>query len=343
MKKSVIILLHVLFWDSLLALLILFGKVSMHLNEGLTAGYLSKVMLGFVIVPAVVSFYLFYFYGFNKFLKKRRILPLILMGIGMSLLAALDGAIILSVIFDSNFMFADGWYSFTGELIMMELIALFAGLAGLILRVFIEWYGDLKVKEELTRKNHETELALVKSQLDPHFLFNTINNIDVLIKKDGDRASEYLNKLSDIMRFMLYETKTDEIALVDELKYIEKYLELQRIRTSNPDYVKYTFTGDENGVKVAPMLFIPFIENAFKHATNKKTQNAIRISVDSNASGVTFECVNHYSGEGQLKPDEGGVGMELIRKRLQLMYPEMHELSIDKSDELYSVTLKLNR
>ncbi len=119
------------------------------------------------------------------------------------------------------------------------------------------------------------ELALVKSQINPHFLFNTINNIDVLISKDAERASAYLNKLSDIMRFMLYETKPAKIPLPKELTYIEKFIELQKIRTTNEHYVNYSIKGDTANFMIPPMLLISFIENAFKYADNKKVENAI--------------------------------------------------------------------
>lgn len=142
---------------------------------------------------------------------------------------------------------------------------------------FITWYNDIKTKVELTKKNYEMEIALMKAQINPHFLFNTINNIDGLIQEDSDKASEYLNKLSDIMRFMLYETKTEKIYLAKELAYIGKYIELQKIGTSNPGYVKYEVQGEPANLLVEPMLFIPFIENAFKHTDDKRVENAIKI------------------------------------------------------------------
>src|SRR6185369_10818343 len=97
--------------------------------------------------------------------------------------------------------------------------------------------------------------------------------------RDAARASEYLNKLSDILRYMVYETKTEKIQLARELTYIEKYLELQKIRTTNPDYVNYSVTGEEGNLMIAPMIFFPFIENAFKHTENKKSSNSINIKI----------------------------------------------------------------
>jgi two-component system, LytTR family, sensor kinase len=183
---------------------------------------------------------------------------------------------------------------------------------------------------------------LVKSQLDPHFLFNTINNIDILILKNATQASDYLNKLSDIMRFMLYETKTDRISLSSELEYIKKYIELQKIRTANSNYIKLSVTGTCEGKTIAPMVFIPFIENAFKHTTNKKLEHAITISISIEENVISFICENKYNTTSKKEQENNGLGNDLIQKRLNLIYPEKHKLNIINQNGLYSVYLVIN-
>jgi two-component system LytT family sensor kinase len=212
----------------------------------------------------------------------------------------------------------------------------------LVMKGFITWYGDIKVKVELNKKNYEMELALMKAQINPHFLFNTINNIDMLIQKDAVKASEYLNKLSDIMRFMLYETKTEKIALEKELSYIEKYVELQKIRTTNLNYVKYEVKGSAGNLLIEPMLFIPFIENAFKHAENKKVENAIKVAFVIEKDKIQFECENAYSLDTQLKPEHSGLGNELIQRRLVLLYPNRHTFEVENKNGIYKVNLLLS-
>ena len=189
------------------------------------------------------------------------------------------------------------------------------------------------------QKNYEMEMALVKSQLDPHFLFNTLNNIDVLILKNAIEASNYLNKLSDIMRFMLFETKTDEIELSKEIEYIEKYIALQKIRTANANYVKFIVAGSPKGKSIAPMIFLPFIENAFKHTGNKKLEDAIIIEMTIENETIQFECQNKFNPNRLKKPQSNGLGNQLIEKRLNLIYPEKHSLEIKKEKEQYSVSL----
>jgi two-component system LytT family sensor kinase len=214
-------------------------------------------------------------------------------------------------------------------------------IMGFLFRTFIEWIRDRKIKAELEAEKISSQLELIKAQINPHFLFNTINNIDVLIQKDPPKASEYLNKLSDIMRFMLYETKAEKISLSKELSYIEKYMELQKIRTSNSTYAKYEVKGEPGNLVIEPMLFIPFIENAFKHAENKKIENAIKVSFVIEKDQIRFECENAYSGEKQMKPEHGGLGNELIQRRLALIYPGKHHFETSNKNGIYKVNLSV--
>jgi two-component system, LytTR family, sensor kinase len=184
-------------------------------------------------------------------------------------------------------------------------------------------------------------MALVKSQIDPHFLFNTINNIDILIEKDAPKASVYLNQLSDIMRFMLYEAKSDKIPLQKEWAYLQRYIELQKIRMTNPNMVSYRLEGNAENVSIAPMIFIPFVENAFKYAEGIKENNAIKISLTIEKNSIFFECENHYLSSILTEKSFGGLGNELINKRLSLLYADRHTLQISNENNLYCVKLTI--
>jgi LytS/YehU family sensor histidine kinase len=237
-------------------------------------------------------------------------------------------------------MFNENYTSFFEEIISMAFIGFVASLMSIIIKIVITWYNEIKVKEELYMRNHQMELALIKSQLDPHFLFNTINNIDVLIQKDAELASEYLNKLSDILRFMLFEAKTEKIALSKEIEYIEKYIALQKIRTSNNNFVNLQIKGNVANQTIPPMLLIPFIENAFKHTSNKKIENAIAISLVIEGKKIFFECENQYN-EHHKSTFTSGLGNDLIQKRIELMYPKKHSLVITNQNNFYKVNLTL--
>ncbi|CAN5909114.1 hypothetical protein BH11BAC7_BH11BAC7_29610 [soil metagenome] len=349
MKKTVTLFLHAGYW--LLYFLLLFGLL-LAMSAGsnrFTPGLIQLMKLLFLspltvltIGTALLSFYAFYFFLFDKFLKRRKILALIVAGILVSMISAIIPETFLSVFVNPLILFADHWNSAITITIVISILALIHGIIALVMRGFISWYGDIKLKEELTQKNFEMEMALVKSQLNPHFLFNTLNNIDVLIEKDAKKASAYLNKLSGIMRFMLYETKTERILFSKELNYIEEYISLQKIRTSNPDYIQYSVKGDAEGMLIEPMLFVPFIENAFKHSENKKSSNTISIDFEIAPDKIIFNCKNHFT-QKQKGDEQGGLGNELIKKRLALLYPGMHTLDVTSADEVYHVKLTIRR
>ncbi len=343
MKKSIVLFLHIGYWSIyLLLLLMIFTGLRFRITPppSLTDLLLTNPIGIMSIVPNVFAFYGFYTWVFTRFLKERKIAWSIVAGILVAVTSAVIGCLSLNATQEvTNGLFADA-KEVMGFMIFMSLVALVHGIVALVIRGFIAWYEDLKIKEELTQKNFETELALVKSQINPHFLFNTINNIDVLIARDAAKASIYLNKLSDIMRFMLYETKTAVIPLRKELDYVERYIELQKIRTAIPDYVTYHNTITTNNIQIVPMIFIPFVENAFKHADKVlKTSNAINIRVEEKQGNIYFDCTNKYHPDAPANLDHSGLGNELIKKRLELSYPQKHSLSIEKSADTYHVKL----
>jgi len=337
MKRSFVIAIHIGFW---LAYFLLLFFIIVSATQGFSSnpnlGYIIKIGIPFAVLPSFCAFYLCYFFLFSKYIQTRKIGLSFLYGVLISIASALVG-LLLSILFGTKVLLASGF----GPFFSMALIGLFAGVMSIIIKGFITWYSEIKIKEELTSKNHLMELALVKSQLDPHFLFNTINNIDILILKDAQLASEYLNKLSDILRFMLFETKTEKIALSKEIEYIEKYIALQKIRTSNDSFVNFTVSGNVSNQLISPMLFIPFIENAFKHVSSKKTENAIVVSLFIEEKKIRFECENTHNENNKLPLEYNGLGNELIKKRIELMYPEKHNLIIKNQNNSYKVNLEL--
>lgn len=301
--------------------------------------YYAVFILGIGIVPPLFSFYGHHLYIFPQYLQKRKIAQTVGLSVVVSTLATFLGFFVIQLgskealgCVQTGFPYA---FSFTFGLSTLM------GVISLVLKGFLTWFEELKLKEELLEKTHRMEMALVKSQLDPHFLFNTINNIDVLIEKDPAQASHYLKKLSDIMRFMLYQTKGEKILLKEELAYVEKYIELQKIRTGNENYVNYKVEGKVNGQMIAPMVFIPYIENAFKHSHNKKWDNAVDISIEIQQKIIDFKCSNKYDPDKAQRNGANGLGNQLIAKRLQLLYPDQHELKVNRGDEHYEVALSI--
>jgi two-component system, LytTR family, sensor kinase len=343
LQRTFVVLIHGGYWLIYLLLLAVIFAIAQR-QIGKSAPDLPSLfpLIALCVAPNLLSFYGFYGLLFPRFLSRRKIFALVISGSLVCLAAALSGGLLSLAFFGfEQAIFADAreFFFLTASL---TTIAAIHGGAALVIRGFITWYTEIKLKEELARKNFEMELALVKSQINPHFLFNTINNIDVLITKDAPLASAYLNKLSDILRYMVYETGSEKIPLAAELGYVEKYLELQKIRTANPDYVKFEMTGETGNLKVAPMILFPFIENAFKHTENKKSAHTIRIRVAIENEKMVFECENSYLPKARQKQDFGGLGNALVKKRLRLAYPEKHRLEIADRGEIYKVKLTID-
>jgi two-component system LytT family sensor kinase len=350
MKRSFIVLLHIGFWTCYFILIIivlaLYGKsIQNAVNHESRIINAFKSILLFACIPSLISFYIFYAVLFPRYLQQKKFFLTIIFGLLVSIGAAMIGYILIRYFIESGRITdmdnggKNGRSTFISVLAVMAFIGLICGIVALVIKGFITWVNEIKLKEALREKNHQMELALIKSQLDPHLLFNTINNIDALILKDAVQASNCLNKLSDIMRFMLYETKADKILLSREIEYIEKYIALQKIRTANEHYVQFAVTGNMGSKLVAPMVFIPFIENAFKHTNNKKLQNAITVNIFIKDETIQLVCENKFDVKSQVKQWDSGLGNELIQKRLNLIYGGKHSLEVHKDNELYSVHL----
>lgn len=197
------------------------------------------------------------------------------------------------------------------------------------------WYRNQQVKTELENKNRISELAMLRSQLNPHFLFNTLNNIDSLIMTNPEKASDSIIKLSDIMRFMIYDI-ADVIPLAKEIDYLKSYISLQQLRLKNPEFVRLAINGNCELKFIAPMLFIPFVENAFKHGLKNVNIPGIDIRINCLENSINFEVINHFDENVELNKDKTpGIGLLNTKRRLELLYPEMHELVVEKKNGFY--------
>jgi two-component system, LytTR family, sensor kinase len=341
MKRIGVILLQAGYWAVYVLLIVLFDMVvSVTIHRQFVGRrfwwvFWHNPMWIYLLVPAVGAFYLSYSLLFPLYLARRQFGRLLLTMVGaevvLGFLVVMLGGWVTGVSYGPSLD--------TAALVgFLFLIGFVNGVLGLVIKGFVTWGGEMRLKEELNRRNYEMELALIRSQLSPHFLFNTLNNIDVLIEKDAVRASSYLNKLSEMLRFMLYESKAAQVPIGKELEYIGKYIELQRIRIANPAAVRFTVEGVAGGLMVEPMLFLPFIENAFKHA-EKRGEDAIRIGFWLGEGRIVFDCENRM---GVGATGSGGLGNGLIRKRLALLYPGRHSLEIRAEGSFYKTKLILD-
>lgn len=196
---------------------------------------------------------------------------------------------------------------------------------------------------EVNLRRIQSENALLKTQLNPHFLYNTLNNIDALIWYAPEKASEALLRLSYMMRYMTYGASHKEVPVKEEVNYISEFIALQRMRFDNPEVICFETEIDPDAPDIAPMLLIPFVENAFKHATDKQTPEAIIIRMKASPHLFELETINEADSSKSIqKEKEGGVGLKLVKKRLALLYSGCYELTTEKKNNQYRVSLKIH-
>ena len=217
-----------------------------------------------------------------------------------------------------------------------------AAVFGSFFGVIINWFKTMNQSAELDKQKLAVELDLLKSKLNPHFLFNTLNNIDALIHQNPEEASAALIRLSDMMRYLTYETSSDVVDLNREIEYIRNFIELHRMRIKTPDDIRFEVVGDQN-VLISPALFVPLIENAFKFASFKIKKPCVDIRLSSLNGIIEFEISNfHENNNAYPKSDHSGYGIINLKKRLDLAYPDKHQLIIEPDDLLYHVKLTIN-
>lgn len=202
------------------------------------------------------------------------------------------------------------------------------------------FYKGEKNKKEAEKEKLMSELSFLKSQVNPHFLFNVLNNIYSLSIRKSDNLPPIILKLSEMMRYMLYESEGTTVRLEDEVKYMENYIALQKLRMYDDVDIQYKVEGLISDKRIAPMLLIPFIENAFKHGIQQSGRSFIHVLIEVKGQGLYFKSENPYI-ESKAKDKTSGIGIQNVKRRLELLYPKSHTLSINKDEGNYIVELEL--
>lgn len=205
--------------------------------------------------------------------------------------------------------------------------------------ILLWFYEQWKWFKTLQAEKAEAELALLRSQVNPHFFFNTLNNLYSLVVQKSDAAPDVILKLSDMMRYTIYEGDKNSVKLSEEIEYLLAYIELHKIRYQKKVDIRFDYPKDAE-VEVAPLLFIILLENAFKHGVESKRDDAfIDASLVIEEKNVTFKISNNFESiESDHKP---GIGLQNLKQRLDLLYPDRHQLKIEKDSDIFTVTLKL--
>lgn len=204
-----------------------------------------------------------------------------------------------------------------------------------------EWYLQQELIRKMEVEKLSTELEYLRAQINPHFLFNSINTIYFQIDKQNNAARETLNKFSDMLRYQLYECNADKIEIEKEIKYLDSYVNLQRLRMSANYDLKFVCSENLTHFSIPPLLLIPFVENAFKHVSNfVENNNEINIHLSKEHGTFNFSVVNTID---ITTPDSenGGIGLKNVKRRLELLYGDRYRLDIQKTSETFLVTLEL--
>ena len=325
------VLQHILFWSLSFLVLLNILKVSSEVKQ------IDLIYTAIFHIPVVLIVYLNLKVLFPRFLEKGKyviygLFVLILIAFGAGFYIVLFGNWI-DYIFRGYYFIA--YYSFWDiSLYFVVYISLTS-----LLRLARGWFRLQEMENEKT----EFELKALRSQINPHFLFNSLNSIYSLARKKSELVPEKVVQLSDLMRHVIYESDADAIPLKKEIDMIRNYIELQNLRTPDSEKIELEILGDLKEQKIAPLLFLPFVENSFKHGLKGGGNRVfVRINIQVQQDSILFEIENSKGKNSEVQDGKySGIGIENVRKRLDLIYPEKYSLIIVDKEKTFKVTLNL--
>ena len=296
--------------------------------------YTSKIYWAYVSISCIILFYTHSLYLFPKVYKQKPIQYfLLLMGVMFCLVI---GRYYVRV------AFVEGAPS---ELFYINTFIQYFFIFGISASYcfFSEYQKNQQTQRETENERLKSELSFLRSQISPHFMFNLMNSLVSLNRKKSKLVEPVLLKMSDLLRYMLYEKDDKQISLDNEVKYLENYIDLQKVRFA--DYVDIDFVVHKPllSKNIEPMLLIPFVENAFKHGVGLVEQPIIKIELHTTENQLIFKVVNKFSSDKQeVKDAASGIGLANVKRRLELLYPNQYILDMDETGNYYTIELKLN-
>ena len=342
MKKSKgEVIIHLIFW-----LIPLSVSVAGLFNSTVrTSTYYWISYVGFGAIN-ISLFYINYLILIPEFLKKRK-------SYGIYLLCFF-GLLILSIAIKAIFAalnYDDVLVEITPKKVKQEMslqlyvigsafISGFFLISSALIFFTANWFVAEKTRRETEIESREMELQFLKSQLNPHFLFNSLNNIYSLAYQKSDKTADAILRLSEIMRYMIYESNTPTVSLSKEVDYLKSYIELQKIRFKDGAFIEMSISGEIDDQLVVPLMLISFVENAFKHGIANDPKNPIKITIIANQKILHFGVINKKGKQN--KDAQGGVGLKNLERRLQLVYPERYKLNVVNSEGYYATELMID-
>jgi len=329
------LLLHVLFW---IFYVLFFGSIyGKYGNDYKWYLFESLCMLPFVMIATYTTIY-----GLLPFYLKRKNLPLtVLFLVLLIFLITLNERIALRLINDLPVNF-DSLFGVTFLYLMLETNFMVA--IAFAIKIVKKWKEQQEEKFKMEKLNLQSELNLLKAQLHPHFLFNTMNNLYALSLEESTKTSEGIAKISELLRSVLYDCNDAEIELEKEIKLIRNYIDLEKMRYGKRLKVDLNVSGTIKDIKIAPMLFFTFVENCFKHGcSNDPGKPFIQIRILVEKKMIKFKAVNSKNCENKEKAEQknGGIGLKNVQKRLDIIYRNMYDLKIEDNQDRFEVDLAI--
>lgn len=338
--RNRVVFLHVSFWCVYLS----FNLYQISVFQRDRGGYDWAKMLTSAttqLVFIMLIAYLNYFIIWPRFLKSKKVLRYMLeFSIPFVLLIAAR-VYVQRFIMDGYTHQAHYFYS-SFFVVQITAITLFIVLFVGMLRFAVDWFELEARKKEVENEKLTAELNFLKAQINPHFLFNTLNNLYYLAYSKSENTTEVIAKLSLMMRYMIYDSNHSKVLLSKEIEYMQSYISLERLRLNDKIPIKFDICGNTEDIWISPLIFITFLENAFKHGVTNTNANAwINISIQIKDKVCVYTVENSKIGGKKEANEKSGIGLQNVKRRLELTYPEQYDLEISETDEKYLVKLNL--
>jgi len=336
------LILHTIFWAIIIALIIASNIFSV--TKHTYTDYLITYLVFGIINVSI--FYINYIFLIPEFIIKKKKYVLYLLSFLLLIVASviLKTAIavlyrddVLTYLNDAKQKVEMPVHNFV---VYVVFISGFFLISSCIIKFIIDWFAADRIQRSLESERREMELQFLKSQLNPHFLFNSLNNIYSLAYQKSDKTADAIMKLSEIMRYMIYESNTPTVALSKEVDYLKNYIDLQKIRFKDGAFVEIILNGEIDDQKIVPLMLISFVENAFKHGVVNDPAEPVKIEIIANQKILHFSVINKKNNQN--KDAQGGVGLVNVERRLQLIYPDRYKLNVVNSATHYTCELMID-
>jgi len=331
--KPYTVLIHILVWIAFLLVPLFFIESAEGRERFMIMGWFLQLLMA-------AYFYYNYLFLIPRFLLRKKIaLYFLMLILGLIVISGLN---ILFVMGTSGLIPRHHPFNFWRAVSFPFYPAVMAFALSSSVRITMEWFKNERQKKEMEAEKLFSELAFLKSQVNPHFLFNILNNICSLARKKSDETENAIIKLSQIMRYMLQDSRDERVSLEKEVEYLQSYIELQRLRLPETVKIDFSIEGHPELFSIEPLLLIPFVENAFKHGVSYQGGSQILIRLHSDDRLLSFAVENHIArGKDDTVEQGSGIGLKNVRRRLELLYPGKHDLQITDDGKMYKVNLEI--